>query len=454
MKFVAGVVMISAVAGVVWAQSGSSIDLSSPTAAIQSFITASNNRNTVMMRKCVLNPTPSTKTDKFIEFSRINLQFSVSEYSDVTILNNTATAVLNLKLIGETNTLSQKELVLLKRSNSEWKIDADATVRLSFDPNKPDAELPKYMLGAMATLASGDERFLAGVESSFESRDAESCLRQLKILSLSTGMYQLDHDEVLPPFESWFTSIKPYNSSPDTSRCPKDYNNSFSYSMNKALDRKPLAVLDDPKTTVLIYEGKDGILDFRHQGKAGICFADPETPCKLVTPEESKKLNWKVHKPYFSESTAKRPVLGSTTNPQIDQKKVNHLEHVVNLLSAKVKNQANTISIQAKEIQSLKTQLAKKKSVSVVPPSRPTRPVVRSTAAWRSLTMGMSKAGVKRLLGDPDSVFTLGEDYYWDYGGGQVGFNGYGEVKSWREPLKLLSPPPRFQEPMPLRINP
>lgn len=443
MKFVTGVVLCSSVLGAVWAQIGNGVDLSSPRASIESFVNAYNQHNTESMRKCVLNPTSSIKTDQFFIKNRMKIQFRASDYSDMTILNETASLVVNLELSAEGAAHSQKELVLMRRLNSEWKIDSDATVRLAFDPKTTDSKIPKYMLGAMATLASGNERLLASVESRIDRDEEEICLRQMKILSLCAGMYELDHDQLLPPFGTWFNAIKPYLKTPTIPRCPNDSTEDLSYSMNKALDKQPLALLDDPKTTVLFYEGKNGVLNFRHQGKAAICFADPESPCKLVSPAESKKLNWKVFKSYSSISATKQTVVSSTTNPQVDNKKVNQLEYDIILLSAKVKLQANTISIQAIEIQLLKAQLAKKKSVSVIPPARSLRPEVGSTAAWRSLSIGMSKAQVKRLLGDPDRVSIILGSYQWEYSGfANVQFDRDGNLHEWSEPHKSFVPTP------------
>jgi prepilin-type processing-associated H-X9-DG protein len=50
----------------------------------------------------------------------------------------------------------------------------------------------------------------------------------------------------------------------------------------------------------MLYEGKDGKLNFKHDGKAAVAFADGHA--KLVTEEEAKTLIWKLPPP------AKKPV--------------------------------------------------------------------------------------------------------------------------------------------------
>ena len=435
MKFVAGVVMISAVAGVVWAQSGNNVDLSAPTSTIETFVKAYNNRNIEQMQKCVLNPNPSAKAGQFLQKNKLNLQFNVTEYSGVTLLNDSASVVVSLTISADGAAVSQKELVLLKRTNNEWKIDSDATVRLAFDPKKPDAELPKYMLGAMATISAGNEQFLQEVETSIERAETDACLRELRILSLCVGMYEQDHDQNLPPFDSWFNAIKPYSKTAVIPKCPKDSTDEISYSMNKALDKTSMALLDDPKETVLFYEGKNGVLNFRHQGKAAVCFTDLNVTCKFVTPEESKKLNWKVIKDFAFTPTSKRNVVFSHRGELDESKKIKDLQSTIRTLTAKIKSQSTTISKQAAEISSLKVQLTAIKTPVASQPARAKQPVLGSKAAWSALYTGMTKGQVRSLLGNPRGVRSFMGSSTWEYDRlGSVKFDSNGNVTEWREP--------------------
>ena len=51
------------------------------------------------------------------------------------------------------------------------------------------------------------------------------------------------------------------------------------------------AATPEPAETVMIYEGKNGKLDFRHNGRATVGFADGHV--KLTDAEGAKKLRWK-----------------------------------------------------------------------------------------------------------------------------------------------------------------
>jgi len=88
-------------------------------------------------------------------------------------------------------------------------------------------------------------------------------------------------------------SLMPYTKSEPIFHCPGDPNDErvISYSFNENLDGIALGEIADPSKTVLLYEGKDGKLDFRHDGRATIGFADGHV--KLVGEEAAQNLQWK-----------------------------------------------------------------------------------------------------------------------------------------------------------------
>jgi prepilin-type processing-associated H-X9-DG protein len=62
------------------------------------------------------------------------------------------------------------------------------------------------------------------------------------------------------------------------------------YTLNKYVDGLKLAELAEPARTVLFYEGEDGKLDFRHDGRADVAFADGHV--ETVGPDDVLKLIW------------------------------------------------------------------------------------------------------------------------------------------------------------------
>ena len=86
-------------------------------------------------------------------------------------------------------------------------------------------------------------------------------------------------------------SLAPYTKNNSIFKCPSDSGPSPSYSLNSSLAGIAVAKVQSPATTVLFYEGANGKLTYRHDGKAVVCFADGHV--KFVTAADSNKLRWK-----------------------------------------------------------------------------------------------------------------------------------------------------------------
>ena len=86
------------------------------------------------------------------------------------------------------------------------------------------------------------------------------------------------------------TKLMPYSKNESVFHCP-DTAHPDPYAFNDRLTGKTLASLSEPAKTVLIYEGSNGKLAFRHSGRAAIGFADGHA--KLLNAEEAKNLIWK-----------------------------------------------------------------------------------------------------------------------------------------------------------------
>jgi prepilin-type processing-associated H-X9-DG protein len=119
---------------------------------------------------------------------------------------------------------------------------------------------------------------------------AATCLSQGKRLGLSIIYYVEDHEEVYPPIQSWVQKTKSKWDSPDLITCPLDEEGYVSYSMNKLVAGQSVAEMYSPAETVLLYEGRDAKLSFKHDGKAVVVFADGHV--RLITAEAAKNLIW------------------------------------------------------------------------------------------------------------------------------------------------------------------
>jgi prepilin-type processing-associated H-X9-DG protein len=118
-----------------------------------------------------------------------------------------------------------------------------------------------------------------------------TCLSNAKQLALAAILLEGDNDDVLKvTAANWIEKLKPYMRNMDLLRCPEDAFGPVSYSLNPKLLGKSMAAVDQPATTVLLYEGKDGHLVFRHNGRAAVAFTDGHA--KLVSEAEAKTLRW------------------------------------------------------------------------------------------------------------------------------------------------------------------
>ncbi len=86
----------------------------------------------------------------------------------------------------------------------------------------------------------------------------------------------------------------PYTMSGALFKCPADAGGE-SYSLNQNLRGISLTKLSDPSNTVAIYEGRNQVLDFRHEHRDGnvavVGFADGHV--HVVSQNQAQNLRWK-----------------------------------------------------------------------------------------------------------------------------------------------------------------
>jgi prepilin-type processing-associated H-X9-DG protein len=124
-----------------------------------------------------------------------------------------------------------------------------------------------------------------------DSARAVSCLSNVKQISLGAMMFVQDWDEVFKlKAETYKKSLMPYLKNASIFTCPSDTAGATSYSFNANLAGVKLAKVKSPAETIMIYESKNGKLNFRHEGKAAVGFADGHA--KLVDAAAAKKLRW------------------------------------------------------------------------------------------------------------------------------------------------------------------
>ena len=122
-----------------------------------------------------------------------------------------------------------------------------------------------------------------------------SCEANVKQIEVEMIQYTQDHNEKYPPSAAGYkAALSPYVQSEQLFRCPADTVGSVDYSMNTQLQGISLAKLSDPALVVAVYEGSNQRLEFRHEGKAVVGFADGHV--KAFTPAQAQNpqnLRWK-----------------------------------------------------------------------------------------------------------------------------------------------------------------
>jgi prepilin-type processing-associated H-X9-DG protein len=117
------------------------------------------------------------------------------------------------------------------------------------------------------------------------------CLSNIKLIGLAALQFASDKDDIFEfgktPYQ---TAIAKYLRSNKILTCPLDPPNTISYSFNSALMGKSLTKVAAPALTIMFYEGSNGKLNFRHDGKAMICFADGHA--KGITANDLKFYTW------------------------------------------------------------------------------------------------------------------------------------------------------------------
>ena len=125
-----------------------------------------------------------------------------------------------------------------------------------------------------------------------------ACESNVKQIELGMLQYTQDHNGALPSSAAAYkNAVFPYIKSESVFHCPADQEGAVSYAMNAHLQGKNLDDLAHPSQVVLVYDGQNGTLDFRHDGKAVVGFADGHdralTQAQVQELTQAQELKWK-----------------------------------------------------------------------------------------------------------------------------------------------------------------
>jgi prepilin-type processing-associated H-X9-DG protein len=257
-------------------------DRSTPEATVRTFMAAFGSGDLKTAVACVkgAQPSPVLLAELAQQIKKEPLSTTLTNVK--TALNGNSAVVTGQVSIksgkqDKAETLSTQ--VNLALSDGKWQIVPEAA---RMQQSKPD------MVNALAYVLTDSRVFTRAREAA----RGVSCLSNVKQICLGMIMFTQDYDEKfkLKP-ETYKKSIMPYIKTEAIFKCPSDTTGGVAYSFNSNLAGVSIAKLQNPADTVMIYEGKNGKLDFRHDGKAAVGFADGHA--KLMNAEGAKKMRWK-----------------------------------------------------------------------------------------------------------------------------------------------------------------
>jgi len=280
-------------------------DLSTPKATVLSMLAAYANHDVSGLAKCVDGAITSGFPQELLT-GELPLTAAKGKDFLIEVNGDSAKVAVEYEATIGSNALSSStiafvDMMNLKKVGTNWLIV----------PGKLDIEtagtlpLVTRPLSLIAAVIGPDPGYRNAILLAQKRAIATSCLRNSKQVALGMLMYVQDYDEVFPRTAAGYQSlITPYVAKAEIFQCGLDAKGTISYSMNVNLQNRSLADVASPASTVLLYEGHNGVVEYRHEGRAAIACADGQV--KLMTESEVKALTWKLPPPKPKKVPAKK----------------------------------------------------------------------------------------------------------------------------------------------------
>ena len=278
-------------------------DLSSPKAAVRSFVAALVAKDADGVAACVQGAQSGADLKALLEkdvgpMARVSsatvkdIAAEVNGDQAKVTVEVTLIAPSTLDREGAKVTLSVVELFQAQKQNEQWRIVPDAQIlRQLSDPTIVGTRYDLRPMATMAALIGSPAVAQRAMNAARESAITTTCISNEKQIALGVLMYVQDYDEIFPRKKALYNDlIFPYVKNKAIFECPADAKGTISYTFNPNLQGAKLAEMVSPQETVLLYEGKDRKFAFKHDGKTAVAFADGHV--KLLTPEQADKVFW------------------------------------------------------------------------------------------------------------------------------------------------------------------
>jgi prepilin-type processing-associated H-X9-DG protein len=187
------------------------------------------------------------------------------------VSGDTATVSLQISAVGATSGLNETEH--LRKIDGKWLIVPT------------DYRTDASKIGVLAYILSHPTYFSGAQKAS----EKTLCLSNVKQLALGFILYINDYnDTFMKSGSNVVAKIHPYIKRDELWNCPTTRKRA--YSVNSKLYGVDFTKISQPTQTIMVYEGSNFHLDFRHQGKAAVGFADGHA--KMIDATQLKSLRW------------------------------------------------------------------------------------------------------------------------------------------------------------------
>jgi hypothetical protein len=262
-------------------------DLSSPEGAVRSFVNAIN-RLDVEGAKCLVGGKVDADLKTWAQGARSSpekLRITVVEITPQ-ITGDAAKANVTLDLLSGKEQQRFEETLSLRRVGGEWKIVPPTEAEL--EGYSRAGEKNPHVLATLAVIYTHPAKMLARQRG---LANHTVCTSHVKQLAVGLLMFLQDNDDRFPTkADSYKAVVMAYVRDRDVFNCPSTGKATVAYSLNTQLQGKLLGSIRKPELTVMIYEGKQGKLEFRHDGRATVALANGRV--QRVTPAEARAFRW------------------------------------------------------------------------------------------------------------------------------------------------------------------
>jgi prepilin-type processing-associated H-X9-DG protein len=272
-------------------------DLTSPKAAVRSFVDALTKRDVKSMAACIQGAQATPDLEKIFDGATQFPEFEIKDLIAETENDRSRVAAeVTMKLPAPQTpdaprvSVTIVEMFTLQKQGDAWHLLPDDSIAQSLTQSAGASRSGQADIRPLATLVY----MISSPKIAMEARSsamATSCISNEKQIAVGILMYVQDYDEIFPRKKaSYVDLVMPYIKNRQVFTCPLDARGTISYTFNANIQGVSDASIAAPAMTVLLYEGKNMQLDYRHDGRAAVAFVDGHV--KMIGPEAAKSLFW------------------------------------------------------------------------------------------------------------------------------------------------------------------